>query len=430
MLRQAIYLAEQLLTSCSEYPACLSMAYDELTFIFQAGDTDSRFVEWILDKVSSPFADKYMLQHSELPGIQQDMARKGGIQPVLELCHISDTDDESVMLDLFGHLIHVTDQKRKKSIIPLCSTFNLLQVCERQMNDGSLEGVDALLMCGIILFDLKNMETVLEDWPLDHEELACHLLYTTINWFRETINCFSVVDHDESIHKILIQRLKELSLLEALLNVLLERVPQFTPLELQASSLLEKDTAFTPQLAIKPAITSSAVITSSPLVAQDSDNESTSTTQTAATGTSKRVNAASKQNTPRKLTVDTLRPYLRPIKIQTLVLLESAAREDELRLSVSDINYLLQDIAVKLEAKLGSPMPAFFGKKKANPMDAIMDRDTGTSRMTSRDMMIEVKKNMISRRASRFHRFLFFFFLHIFLVFSDDAVPTQYSPGA
>jgi Fanconi anemia group D2 protein len=44
-----------------------------------------------------------------------------------------------------------------QSILPICSLFNLLQCCVKNANNGSLEEIDALLGCGICMFEQDKL---------------------------------------------------------------------------------------------------------------------------------------------------------------------------------------------------------------------------------------------------------------------------------
>lgn len=63
-------------------------------------------------------------------------------------------------------------------VVPMCSTFNLMQSCEKQLNDGSLEGVNALSGCSILLFNDEDLEELSSEEVVD----ACDILFYTINW--------------------------------------------------------------------------------------------------------------------------------------------------------------------------------------------------------------------------------------------------------
>lgn len=53
-----------------------------------------------------------------------------------------------------------------------------MQICEKQLNNGSLEGINALSGCSILLFESDDLD------ELSSEELfdACDILFYTINW--------------------------------------------------------------------------------------------------------------------------------------------------------------------------------------------------------------------------------------------------------
>lgn len=61
---------------------------------------------------------------------------------------------------------------------PMCSIFNLIQSCEKQLNEGSLVEIDALFGCSVIMFEAEH----LEDLETEELEYACDMLFYTINW--------------------------------------------------------------------------------------------------------------------------------------------------------------------------------------------------------------------------------------------------------
>ncbi|ORX54485.1 hypothetical protein DM01DRAFT_1036446 [Hesseltinella vesiculosa] len=357
------------------------MALDELAFVLDTAPVDPRFVEWTCISLAESFGDIYTIESSDRKELQHVASAKEGIQPTSVLDYNEEPFD--LALNLYGLIIPVDEKKRKIKMITMCSHFNLLQVCIRKMKNDSLVDLDAMLACRIFLFDVDAMDSVMEKWSLEHEELACHMLYITINWVREVINCFCPVYSDPAVLARLIHRLKNLTTLEKRLDQLLPLVSQFVPLELQAVSLLDgKEASFGTPI-IKP----TSVVSSSTV--HDSDNESLSTNTTS---TSKRVTSGKAAAPSSHTTVDQLRPYLRPIKIQALSLLNATSREMEPKLSMADVNYLLEDVVVKLESKIVVPSHPFFGKKKSK--DDRLDRDISVSRMTTREMLMEVIRHM------------------------------------
>lgn len=61
-------------------------------------------------------------------------------------------------MNLFSMIYGIDDRKKKKLAVPLCAIFNLLQNCEKTTNNGSLEDIDALLGCGVIIFAEDTVE--------------------------------------------------------------------------------------------------------------------------------------------------------------------------------------------------------------------------------------------------------------------------------
>jgi len=118
----------------------------------------------------------------------------------------------------------------------LPSQFSLLSMIERLGNEGSLGGINALLGCPLHLPSIKHLDGA--KWGnLSglQKKAVCHSLYYAINWIRELLNAFSTqvasrVDNlsqkarDETAVKLL-KRLRNLILLEGLLNAFLKNYP-------------------------------------------------------------------------------------------------------------------------------------------------------------------------------------------------------------
>ncbi|RLN34883.1 hypothetical protein C2845_PM03G20140 [Panicum miliaceum] len=122
----------------------------------------------------------------------------------------------------------------------LPSQFSILTTIERLVNEGSLGGINALLGCPLHLPSTKHLDGA--KWGnLSglQKKAVCHSLYYAINWIRELLNAFSTqvasrVDNfsekarDETALKLL-KRLRNLILLEGLLNAFLKKYPLSLP---------------------------------------------------------------------------------------------------------------------------------------------------------------------------------------------------------
>lgn len=86
------------------------------------------------------------------------------------------------MLKLYSLFSGVNDVKRKLLASPLCAMFNLLQACEKKLNNGSLEDIDALLGCGLVLYSDDNPR----EFRAGEQQDVCDLLFYAINWYIHT----------------------------------------------------------------------------------------------------------------------------------------------------------------------------------------------------------------------------------------------------
>ncbi|KAI8640921.1 Fanconi anaemia protein FancD2 nuclease-domain-containing protein [Parasitella parasitica] len=236
-------------------------------------------------------------------------------------------------------------RKKKAQIVPMCSIFHLIQSCEKKLNNGSLEEVDALFGCSVVLFDGEN----LDDLPVEEVECACDMLFYTINWFKQLLNAFMFSTEEENYQARLFERLRNILLMESLLEQLMKKVPNYVPLEFHTIDTIKMTTATT-LLAI-------------------GDNTSQSTLDETTRTKSSNGNIAAKPHTNIKLSsIQDLRSYTRAFDVHVLELLKYSEQMDDndTKLTVKEIDYLLQDIEQKLDIKVSPPPVAFFGKKKAD----------------------------------------------------------------
>ncbi|KAI8343466.1 Fanconi anaemia protein FANCD2 [Chlamydoabsidia padenii] len=367
LLQQAVNLLEMMVKSCVMYPTCISMVYDEMAVMIESSNLDHRLYAWISDNLTVSFIDDYVIDEEAYLQLENDLKDKSsvGLKPKMVMDH---NGESSTIYMMFYSLIHgVNDKRRKKQIIPLCSIFNLMQSCEKAADD-TLEGVDALLGCGFAAFDLDNTMEFLPNWQTDEAEDACHMIFMAIDWSREILNCFSVVSEDEDIHTKLIQRLKDILHLERIMEKLLPKVPSFTPLHLQSTLSLYTDGNDTRS-------TQTQIIQSQSQQGDDSESE-------------KAVKTTSRFDT-----VESLRRFMRPLKIQVLAILKAPNDDDDSAFDYEDSNYILKDINGKLDAKIVPPATG-FGKKKTttkNLKDDTLGHDLLT-RMSARQVMNEMIK--------------------------------------
>ncbi|KAI9470627.1 MAG: Fanconi anemia protein FancD2 nuclease-domain-containing protein [Benjaminiella poitrasii] len=233
-------------------------------------------------------------------------------------------------------------------MVPMCSIFNLIQSCEKQLNNGSLVEVDALFGCSIVMFNADN----LDDLSTDEIEFACDMLFYAINWFRELLNAF-MFTKEENYRIRIISRLRSILEMENLLSNLMELAQNYAPLEFHNVSPIIFD---------EQGHTSNNQIISSSIASSEEEGSSTL-----------RVKSPKKEksHTVKFGSVHDIRPYMRAFRIHILEILRynEEVERDEDKMNFEEINYILKDLDQKMDIKIISITPStnhHFGRKIVN----------------------------------------------------------------
>ncbi|XP_065673752.1 Fanconi anemia group D2 protein isoform X6 [Hydra vulgaris] len=208
-------------------PEALSLFYDELASIVLREKLDPKLLAWISEKTFIDFQNEFLLDvefiktsndHQMQLSFDLDHTEEGGISiNILPLIinKIMDKNGEKVS----------SQAKTKNKLIYLHSHFRLIQVCEKKQN-GSLDGIDALLGCPLVLFDERTLET----FPIMNEQdriIVCSTFINAINWLREVINAFTIESASYEIQVKIVSRLKTLVALTETLQLHLVITPNF-----------------------------------------------------------------------------------------------------------------------------------------------------------------------------------------------------------
>ncbi|KAH9737287.1 Fanconi anemia group D2 protein [Citrus sinensis] len=235
-------------TSPSQLYLPLTLFYDELTAILNSRTLQPEIIEWIVKHVGE-FESIYL---SDLEGGQ--LSNKDsfcGIEG--ELWMNLDGDISPICLNI---LPLASSSSQSASLQVLHANFLLLSTVERLTNQGSLGGIDALLGCPLHLpsskcFSVAGWQSLTEK----QKQIVTLSLYHAANWIRELLNafctqvagrleCISQTTKQEIIAKLL-KRVRNLVVLESLLNYAIKCCPQSLPdvhlhVEKCGSSLLSK----------------------------------------------------------------------------------------------------------------------------------------------------------------------------------------------
>jgi len=226
-LKEVTSLLEMANTCIKKDPEAAALYYDELSSVVGTGNLDSRVVHWIAENIVSFFQDEFI--------VNLDSFEKG---KNVELLYDLDGSDGGIALNLFQLLLKDQASSRQassssssgrvsSSVLYMNSLFRLIATCEKVQQKGSLEGIDALLGCPLVLFAMEALEK-LNLLSSNDKELMCKTLFFAINWFREVVNAFSTQDDPEAKGKIFC-RLETIAELAEMLNKCLSDYSFTTP---------------------------------------------------------------------------------------------------------------------------------------------------------------------------------------------------------
>uniref|UniRef100_A0A670HZN1 FA complementation group D2 n=1 Tax=Podarcis muralis TaxID=64176 RepID=A0A670HZN1_PODMU len=219
---QIISLLELVCSCCGQVPQALALYYDELANLIQKGNLDSQILVGYRNSVEKDFERDFV---TDLLPIEDSAF----LLPVKSLYSLEDDKSEGIiainLLPLLSqsYLSKNVDEVAAKShdkrvVSPLCLSpfFRLLRLCMAELNQGSLDDVDALLGCPLYL---TNLEVVgkLDSLSKQEREFLCSLLFHALNWFREVVNAFCQQDDPEIKGKVL-TRLQNITELQCLLE--------------------------------------------------------------------------------------------------------------------------------------------------------------------------------------------------------------------
>ncbi|XP_026577278.1 Fanconi anemia group D2 protein [Pseudonaja textilis] len=230
--REIITLLELVFSCCGQDPHALALYYDELANLIQKGNLDLQILAWIKDYVVQDFesdfvTDLLQIEDSTFPFpvkalyALEDGESEGGI--AIKLLPLL---SQSFSMDLD---VTAAESKDKRVVSPVCLSpfFRMLRLCMSELNKGSMEDIDALLVCPLYLTSLEVVEKI-ESLSKEEREFLCSLLFHAVNWFREVVNAFCR-EEDPNIKGKVLTRLQNITELQCTLEKCLAASPGYVP---------------------------------------------------------------------------------------------------------------------------------------------------------------------------------------------------------
>ncbi|KAL1918024.1 uncharacterized protein VTP21DRAFT_3290 [Calcarisporiella thermophila] len=392
-LSEAVSILNLVRDSCQKSMEAMSLAYDELALITKEGGLDERLVFWIKDQYVQHFTDEFISDQEEV----QEMCEKSisllkgmSIDTWMNL----DADDSVVAVKLYPLLCGKLGilPTHPELILCLCSMFKLLQACEKALNAGSLDEIDALLGCGILMY--KKFEHN-DSFTPEMIEAACNALLMAINWFRELLNAFASQKGHEIEAKI-IARIRDINSLEDSLNNMLGLATNFFPLANLGHSN-ELTAGMGDRLSLKESLSLNGAKPRRPNNSKKAAN-SRPDLNSASMGSRKSVQ-------PSFSTIEDLRPFFRELEMDVFKVLRvgldpqinsQTEGEQILDLGYPELKYLLRDLNCKLEYLLPPPVTnPFFARQKQKSQSQQWGTEEDKFALVKRQGALAVVKQVI-----------------------------------
>ncbi|RKP05816.1 Fanconi anaemia protein FANCD2 [Thamnocephalis sphaerospora] len=339
MLQRATKLLEQVTDACQTSTTTQAFFYDELSNLVASGELDRCLLDWIQQRIAEQFPNRYVLAKSELPaeadsgGKQPDGPLFTGqcaprISPQVWMDH--DGEDADAVINIYPACF-----SGQFSFAAACSLFNLLQHCVKCTDSGSLEAIDALLGCGICLFDQTQLASFRTQFTAEEQDLAVASLFSALCWTRQLLSAYSGQTDSIDLQSKCTLRLQDAATLEALLREVLPRA--------QSRIALAKAVAETPLNELS--------------VPKDRGPKST------ATAGDKFSSFEAVQGHLRELEIDALGLFAHRISC-TLHGPDNGKGAECAELSLEGFKYLIDDLLFKINHKIGGSASAKRGRRE------------------------------------------------------------------
>ncbi|EDV43092.1 uncharacterized protein Dana_GF18312 [Drosophila ananassae] len=219
--------------SIGNCPESLALFYEELATVFSlrfdgsfACDLDKQFIAWACDVMTFRFQASFVTgDHAEaIKGIQLDYQLN--INELDEKNAESESEVLSIGINI-SKLVLSPNSKAYDSVHVLAPLFNFVKVLTNRRHHYSLEHINALLGCAIVLpsfFKDENYLAIFDNFDGDQQTDILNIYFHTVNWIRVTISAFSS-QREEATRRRVLLRLFELIQIEQRIKPLLARAP-------------------------------------------------------------------------------------------------------------------------------------------------------------------------------------------------------------
>ncbi|XP_053945249.1 Fanconi anemia group D2 protein homolog [Anastrepha ludens] len=231
MAANFVMLVESTAIHC---PESLALFYDELACACRClpserdscTQLDKPYLIWLCDVMTFYFQNSFVAEHSPTKPFGINLSYQKCINTAEDTENIEESEVPSIAINI-AELVLKPGSVSSSSILVLAPLFNLVRSLHLQRYQGSLEQINALLGCAIILpsfFDESNTDSIFYDYDEQLQKRILDIYFHCVNWMRETVSSFST-QHEEMIRRKVLHRLSELIATEDKVRLLLDKAP-------------------------------------------------------------------------------------------------------------------------------------------------------------------------------------------------------------
>ncbi|XP_054081207.1 Fanconi anemia group D2 protein homolog isoform X3 [Zeugodacus cucurbitae] len=221
-------------SACIHCPESLALFYDELASSCMCmpseRDTctqlDKPYLIWLCDVMTFYFQNSFVAEESPNKTFGIDLTYQKCINTIDDTANMEESEIPSIAINI-AELVLKPGTVSASSILVLAPLFNLVRSLHLQRYQGSLEQINALLGCAIVLpsfFDDSNSDALFYDYDEQLQKRILDIYFHCVNWMRETVSSFST-QQEPMIRCKVLHRLSELIAIEEKLRLLLDKAP-------------------------------------------------------------------------------------------------------------------------------------------------------------------------------------------------------------
>ncbi|XP_055384821.1 Fanconi anemia group D2 protein homolog [Condylostylus longicornis] len=218
----------------------LGLFYEELAIALSTKNLENNkakierhFLVWLCDLVTYYLQENFIEEIDKEMEYQKDCELETSVQRCQNFAEdlVTETDALNLAINI-ARPVFVPSIEAHSSILILPPLFNLIAVVQKIKFSESLEAINAVLGCGIILPKIFQDEPNFQFWHRYKEETVIKVIdmhFHTVNWYRVIVSSFISQD-SELLRKKILFRLKELIEFEELTRKCLTQTsPNYFP---------------------------------------------------------------------------------------------------------------------------------------------------------------------------------------------------------